>query len=161
MFPISFTKALTYHASSCPSHIRAIFEGTNLHSPMLVQCYILRSSLTLTSRHLAISIKFSKLGCVLLVGHLDTVAWSTPICSANHLLVRFYSASITFSRFKSLPSLLYILLFIILGTKIVIIQKKWLCFDKKYEHRGKNIFLLTNSCLYLSILSLCYNTIEA
>ena len=59
--------------------------------------YMRRSSLTLISRHLAISIKFSKLGCALLVHHLDTAAWSTPICSANHLLVRFFSASTTFS----------------------------------------------------------------
>ena len=70
--------------------------------------YILRSSLTFTSRHLATSIRFSKLGCALLVHHLDTVAWSTPICSANHLLVRFFSASTTFKRFKSLLSMLHI-----------------------------------------------------
>jgi len=62
--------------------------------------YILNNSFTSTSRHLATSIRFSKLGCALLVHHLDTVAWSTPICSANHLLVRFFSASTTFSRFK-------------------------------------------------------------
>ena len=69
--------------------LRAIFEGISLHCSMLAR-YMRRSSLTFTSRHLATSIKFSKLGCALLVHHLDTVAWSTPICSANHLLVRWY-----------------------------------------------------------------------
>ena len=78
------------HTHSSSSHLRAFFEGISLYCPMLVLYYMRRSSLTFTSRHLATSIRFCKLGCALLVHHLDTVAWSTPICSANHLFVRWY-----------------------------------------------------------------------
>ena len=55
-------------------HLRAIFERISLAyaSLMLSPRYILKSSLTLTSRHLATSIRFSKLGWALLVHHLDT-----------------------------------------------------------------------------------------
>ena len=92
------------------SLLRVFFEGISLYCPMLVLYYMRRSSLTFTSRHLATSIKFSKLGCALLVHHFDTAAWSTPICSANHLLVRFFSASTTFSDL-SLYFPCYILLY--------------------------------------------------
>lgn len=109
LFSLSYAKTLTCHTHSSSSHLRAFFEGISLYCPMLVLYYMRRSSLTLTSRHLATSIRFSKLGCAELVHHLDTVAWSTPICSANHLLVRFFSASTTFSRFRSLPSMLYVI----------------------------------------------------
>ena len=55
-----------------------------------------------TSRTLAIFVKVSMLGWLVLVHHLETVASSLPSCSANHLLVRFVSASTTLRRFMSL-----------------------------------------------------------
>lgn len=59
-------------------------------------------SLISTSRIFAISTNVSKFGCMVLVHHLDTVPGSFPSCSANHLLVRFFSAKTTFKRFISL-----------------------------------------------------------
>ena len=54
------------------------------------------------SKHLAISTRVAKLGCMVLVHHLDTVPGSLPNCWANHLLVRFFSAITTFNLFISL-----------------------------------------------------------
>ena len=67
-------------------------------------------SFTSTSKHSAILTSVSKFGCMVLVHHLDTVPGSFPICSANHLLVRFFSAKTTFKRFMSLfiLSMIYI-----------------------------------------------------
>lgn len=55
-----------------------------------------------TFRHFAISTKVSKFGCSVLVHHFETVAGSFLSSLANHLLVLFFSAKITFSRFNSL-----------------------------------------------------------
>lgn len=47
-------------------------------------------------------------GCDVLVHHLLTVVTFLPSCSANHLLVLFFSARTTFSLFKSfIASTLY------------------------------------------------------
>ena len=50
-----------------------------------------------TSRHWDIAINASNGGWAEFVHHLDMVAWSRPICSANHLLVLSFSAKTTFN----------------------------------------------------------------
>lgn len=49
----------------------------------------------------AILLRVYKSGWVVLVHHLDTVVGLTSNCSASHLLVRFFSQSTVFRRFKS------------------------------------------------------------
>ena len=45
--------------------------------------------------------KLLRSGCDELVHHFETVDGFTPNCSANHLLVRFFSTKTTFMRFIS------------------------------------------------------------
>lgn len=49
--------------------------------------------------------KLLRSGCDELVHHFETVDGFTPNCSANHLLVRFFSTKTTFMRFISSISL--------------------------------------------------------
>ena len=67
-------------------------------------------SLTSTSSAFAMATKVSKLGCIVLAHHLETVAGSFSTCSDNHLLVRFFSARSTLRRFMALQ--IYLFLFI-------------------------------------------------
>lgn len=80
--------------SSGVKHTSRAISGLSSYSFLI-------NSFTFTSRHLAISIWFSRLGCELFVHHLETVAGSFLNCSASHLFVRFFSASTTFIRFMS------------------------------------------------------------
>ena len=52
--------------------------------------------------NLDILIMASNGGCDVLVHHLETVEGFTFNCSANHLLVFFFSTSTIFKRFKSI-----------------------------------------------------------
>ena len=47
-------------------------------------------------------------GCDVFVHHFETVAGSFPSCSANHLLERFFSTSITLILFMSFVSAIFI-----------------------------------------------------
>ena len=49
----------------------------------------------------AMSFNVLRLGCAVLLAHLDPVHAETPNCSANHLPVFFCSTSTTLMRFKS------------------------------------------------------------
>ena len=66
----------------------------------------LSKSLTRTLRCSAIENKVSTPGWAELVHHLEIVAGSLPNFSANHLLVRFFSANTTFILLKSLSIVL-------------------------------------------------------
>lgn len=59
----------------------------------------------------AICVSILRSGCEVLVHHFDTVVGFTPTYSANHLLVRFFSAKTIFSLLIS--SILLILLFLL------------------------------------------------
>ena len=50
-------------------------------------------SCTSTSNKVAIFTSVAKSGCATFEHHLDTVDGFLPNCSANHLLVRFFSTS--------------------------------------------------------------------
>ena len=65
------------------------------------------SPFTSTSRAFAISLKVSKLGCMVFVHHFETVPGSFPSCSANHLLVCFFLPKPPLADFISLPYNLY------------------------------------------------------
>ena len=65
------------------------------------------SSFKSTFSSSAIFIKFAKSGWHVFVHHLETVPWSLPNCSANHLFVIFFSARTTFSRLRSLFSIIF------------------------------------------------------
>ena len=96
---------------------------------MRLRCLPLsRNSLTVasTSKHLAISTNVSKFGCSVLVHHFETVPGSLPSCSASYLLVRFFSASTTFSRFISL---LIHYDDLNLATKVIYFLQKQVIFD--------------------------------
>ena len=60
----------------------------------------LTNSCTGTSSALAIAMRASRLGWVVLVTHLEIVAWSLPSLSANHLLFRSCSARTILIRFN-------------------------------------------------------------
>lgn len=107
-----------FHVVSMSSVSKAFIESLVAYSCILV-CwhtgFLLHyriKSLTVTPRHFAISTRFSKFGCALLVHHLEIVAGSLPNCSASHLLVLFFSARTTFSRFRSLFSIIAYLMFL-------------------------------------------------
>ena len=44
-------------------------------------------------------------GCVVFEHHFKTVVFDTPSCSASHRPVLFFSTNISFSLFRSLPSM--------------------------------------------------------
>ena len=60
-----------------------------------------KRSLMSTSNTSEIRSNVSNPGCAVLVHHFETVAGSLPNCFANHLLVRFFSASTTFNLLMS------------------------------------------------------------
>ncbi len=70
------------------------------------------NSLTSTSSTLAIRNNVSSPGCEVLVHHFDTVAGSLPNCSANYLLVRFFSTRTTLIDLYLLSLPYWIILFI-------------------------------------------------
>ena len=79
------------------SHLKTLasnVEGVNLNRSSQI------SNLS-RCRTLAICNRVSRPGCDVFVHHFDTVAGSFPSCSANHLLVRFFSTSTTLIRFIS------------------------------------------------------------
>ena len=103
------------------------------------------------SSRLAIFSIDSNDGCEELVHHFETVVGAQPNCSANHLLVFFFSAKITFKRFKSLASSMLILYYY--GAKIINYPQKRFCFKEKD----------TNYCAFnelFSFLDYFYNLLE-
>lgn len=80
----------------------------------------------------------------MLVHHFDTVAGSLPNCCANHLLVRLFSASTTFSLFSSFP---------IVNTAIGIADCANLVIisDKTMKNPGKFIIFAVIYEAYMSI----------
>ena len=90
-----------YHLTSSSSFLQGIAKTS--FSSALASCVIstyfswlnsscLTNSCTGTSSAFAIAISASRLGWVVLVTHLEIVAWSFPSLSANHLLFRSCSA---------------------------------------------------------------------
>lgn len=103
------------------------------------------------SSRLAIFSIDSNDGCEELVHHFETVVGAQPNRSANHLLVFFFSAKITFKRFKSLASSMLILYYY--GAKIINYSQKRFCFKEKIQI---NVLLMN----YLHFIDYFYNLLE-
>ncbi len=130
-------------------------------------------SFTSTSKRNAILSSVWRSGWDVFVHHFETVVTFLPSCSANHLLVLFFSAKTTLSRFKSfIVSNLYVL-----NANIVIFCQKedlystFLCiFDelssqkaKSYHYRYKKgtyimrkVYMFSLWSMYTSIHVLIY-----
>lgn len=98
-----------YHLTSSSSFLQGIAKTS--FSSALASCVIstyfswlnsscLTNSCTGTSSAFAIAMRASRLGWVVLVTHLDTVAGSLPSLSDSHLLFRSRSARTTLIRFN-------------------------------------------------------------
>lgn len=103
------------------------------------------------SSRLAIFSIDSNDGCEELVHHFETVVGAQPNCSANHLLVFFFSAKITFKRFKPLASSMLILYYY--GAKIINYSQKRFRFKEKIRI---NVLLMN----YLHFIDYFYNLLE-
>ena len=83
---------------------RVVGQSQLTHTPCdIIYClYSLTiNSFISTSSKSEILSKLLRSGCDELVHHFETVDGFTPNCSANHLLVRFFSTKTTFMRFIS------------------------------------------------------------